>query len=276
MRKLKAWIPLSIMCMVHSLPAQACTPVDYLKLKLPEIDSEPEKIALKMSYPGIQFSEDGTKISHDGIDWIAYGSYRSKSPQELLRDPTIKEQFSYVYSLDFDLSQRKMPFFDPGRPRNGAFFEVTYFDNEESAQQSLVNVTEPRLAGTDFWVTEKHGVSCQLRAALSHLSFKSEDFSPFFRKPGGGFNWRRISGTKRLSPHSFGIAIDINPQLGQYWKWTGAIEGEVGPYHNKVPEALVRTMERFGFVWGGKWHHFDGMHFEYRPEIILYSRIAAR
>jgi hypothetical protein len=32
-------------------------------------------------------------------------------------------------------------------------------------------------------------------------------------------------------------------------------------------------MERFGFIWGGKWHHFDGMHFEYRPELILYARL---
>jgi hypothetical protein len=28
-------------------------------------------------------------------------------------------------------------------------------------------------------------------------------------------------------------------------------------------------------VWGGKWAHFDMIHFEYRPEIVLYNRLAA-
>ena len=26
------------------------------------------------------------------------------------------------------------------------------------------------------------------------------------------------------------------------------------------------------FVWGGRWWHYDTMHFEYRPEIICYAR----
>ena len=47
----------------------------------------------------------------------------------------------------------------------------------------------------------------------------------------------------------------------------------MGNYDNKVSWRLVEIMERHGFIWGGKWHHFDGMHFEYRPELILYSRL---
>ena len=82
-----------------------------------------------------------------------------------------------------------------------------------------------------------------------------------------------ISGTDRLSSHSFGAAIDINAELGKYWKWTGAKEGEVGAYDNVVPEEIVEAMERYGFIWGGKWNHFDGMHFEYRPEMILHGRM---
>jgi peptidoglycan L-alanyl-D-glutamate endopeptidase CwlK len=32
---------------------------------------------------------------------------------------------------------------------------------------------------------------------------------------------------------------------------------------------IVRIFEKHGFVWGGKWYHYDTMHFEYRPEIVL-------
>ena len=95
----------------------------------------------------------------------------------------------------------------------------------------------------------------------------------FFDQPGGSFNWRNIGGTKRLSAHSFGIAIDINSTLGGYWRWAGAKSGAVGEYRNKVPPEMVEIFERRGFIWGGKWHHYDGMHFEYRPELILYSRL---
>ncbi|NUM57423.1 MAG: M15 family metallopeptidase, partial [Bdellovibrionaceae bacterium] len=26
--------------------------------------------------------------------------------------------------------------------------------------------------------------------------------------------------------------------------------------------------ESEGFIWGGKWNHYDTMHFEYRPELF--------
>jgi hypothetical protein len=30
----------------------------------------------------------------------------------------------------------------------------------------------------------------------------------------------------------------------------------------------VEIFERHGFIWGGKWFHYDTMHFEYRPEML--------
>jgi hypothetical protein len=34
-----------------------------------------------------------------------------------------------------------------------------------------------------------------------------------------------------------------------------------------VPFEIVLIFERHGFIWGGKWYHYDTMHFEYRPEL---------
>ncbi|WP_165354815.1 M15 family metallopeptidase [Tropicimonas sp. IMCC6043] len=254
-------------------PVAACSPVDFTSMAIVERTRAPVLDALLMAYRDIEISADGTKLSLDGRHWIDVGEIRSVTPNEVLRSATVSEQFLYHYPLNFDLSRRKEPFFDPGRPRNDAFFKALYFDSEDRTRETLVKVPAPGLSEATFWVTRKWGVDCQLRMALQVLAESDEDFSRFFKSPGGAFNWRRISGTSRLSPHSFGIAVDINAELGQYWKWTGANEGDVGAYDNKVPEALVSTMERFGFIWGGKWHHFDGMHFEYRPELILYSRM---
>jgi hypothetical protein len=32
---------------------------------------------------------------------------------------------------------------------------------------------------------------------------------------------------------------------------------------------IVKIFESKGFVWGGKWWHYDSIHFEYRPELTL-------
>ena len=38
---------------------------------------------------------------------------------------------------------------------------------------------------------------------------------------------------------------------------------------NKIPFEIVEIFERHGFIWGGKWYHYDTMHFEYRPELLI-------
>jgi D-alanyl-D-alanine carboxypeptidase len=34
--------------------------------------------------------------------------------------------------------------------------------------------------------------------------------------------------------------------------------------------------EQHGFIWGGKWYHYDTMHFEYRPEIIATAKTSEK
>ena len=37
---------------------------------------------------------------------------------------------------------------------------------------------------------------------------------------------------------------------------------------------IVRIFEKHGFIWGGRWYHYDTMHFEYRPEMIAIAKAA--
>ena len=35
-----------------------------------------------------------------------------------------------------------------------------------------------------------------------------------------------------------------------------------------MPRTVLKVLEQEGFVWGGRWFHYDTMHFEYRPELL--------
>ena len=88
----------------------------------------------------------------------------------------------------------------------------------------------------------------------------------------GTYNCRVVAGTNRISAHGHGIAIDIAIAHGDYWYWTGPGADGRYAYKNRIPWEIVEVFEKHGFIWGGKWYHYDTMHFEYRPEIIGASK----
>lgn len=254
--------------------ASDCAPRDFLTLPLPDAPGRPAiAVALETAYPGLYVDDaQGTVHMPDGASVLPLGDITGRSPADRLVDPTIAEQFIYAYPLDFDLETRKTPWEDPGRLRNQAFFKALYFDSQARAAAALVTVRYPP-TGTRFFLTDKTCAATQLDAALKAIAGQGVDYTRYFSNIGGSFNWRTISGTNRLSAHSYGMALDLNANLGGYWRWSGAAAGSAGAYDNQIPEGIVAPLERYGFVWGGKWHHFDGMHFEYRPELILYARL---
>jgi len=93
---------------------------------------------------------------------------------------------------------------------------------------------------------------------------------------------REIAGSLTRSYHAFGLAVDFEPNsyqgLQAYWRWSRVFNREewhLIPLEQRwsPPQAVVEIFERHGFVWGGKWPRFDVVHFEYRPEILLYNRL---
>ena len=91
---------------------------------------------------------------------------------------------------------------------------------------------------------------------------------------------RKVDGSEALSYHAYGLALDIVPRSYDgrqvYWQWTSVWKNgwDRIPLTERwqPPQAVIDAFEAEGFVWGGKWYHFDSMHFEYRPEIILLNR----
>jgi hypothetical protein len=75
--------------------------------------------------------------------------------------------------------------------------------------------------------------------------------------------------------HSFGIAVDINVACSDYWHDVVTDETAKVDYRNRIPAEIIEIFENNGFIWGGWWYHFDTMHFEYRPELLEYTKLVA-
>ena len=147
---------------------------------------------------------------------------------------------------------------DPGRLRFLPLFAATYGDPPRSlARIRFFGHTlkvHPRLVAPLERVTAR--LAPQLAATLrGHLV-----------PPAGAFARRNIAGTERRSAHAYGVALDLNAARSHYWRW----QKEPGPprWRSTIPAAIVAAFEAEGFIWGGRWYHYDTMHFEYRPELV--------
>jgi hypothetical protein len=128
----------------------------------------------------------------------------------------------------------------------------------------------PRLKGGSVQMTRVFGID-GLTGKVSDELQDDTALGKYGLKPGGGFNWRFIAGTRQLSEHSLGIALDINVGYSDYWRWAKPVKGTI-PYKNRIPLAIAALFERYGFIWGGRSYHYDTMHFEYRPELLAYAK----
>jgi hypothetical protein len=159
---------------------------------------------------------------------------------------------------------------DPGRARNGAFFTKMYGDcRKGEAAKGLVDVVWlPTKRRQHLKVTPVNGVAEKLARVSAELDALPARFDAFLAPAAGTYNCRAIAGTERASAHGYGIAVDIAVKHAHYWRWSKQGPDGSLPYKNAIPDEIVRAFERHGFIWGGRWYHYDTMHFEYRPELL--------
>ncbi len=67
----------------------------------------------------------------------------------------------------------------------------------------------------------------------------------------GSYNWRPQRGSRKLSMHGFGGAMDFNASTNEL--------GTVGDMNRD----LVACFEAHGWTWGGQWGRPDPMHFQW-------------
>lgn len=226
---------------------------------------------LVAAYPDFLAGYEGNElIWHDGTR-MPFDDGREKTFKERLTSPDIEDQF-YV---NYPRGRKGLPppvDADPGRVRYQPLFTKMYGDcrKQKAAVRGKLEevVWLPKNWGKKIRFTSVNGAADALRRVSADLDRLPRRFLRYMRPIAGTYHCRTIAGTKRLSMHAFGAAIDINAKYGDYWRWSGAKGSGNLKHRNRIPWEIVEIFERHGFVWGGKWYHYDTLHFEYRPELL--------
>ncbi len=204
---------------------------------------------------------------------IPYDDGRVKTPEEKLACPDLEDMLAEPYPLGPPTLRQLGQ--DPGRIRVEAFFQSVYGSTPAEVQAHLVAV--PFLGGSVRF-QEQNGAAAALARVgdrLHRLLAQRPSLRAAILPVQGTYNHRPIAGTHRLSPHAWGIAIDL--RRGSYWRWGGLLDPPaLLALRSAYPQEIVAAFEAEGFIWGGKWWHYDTMHFEYRPELLAKARLAAR
>ncbi len=212
------------------------------------------------TYPQIKTCKRNHIIWHDGSS-MRYDDGKPETFEKILTQADIEDMFTHSYRNGPYKNPPKN--YDPGRYRNDTFFRKMYGNTATAVKRHLTTIN---WFGQKIQVTTVNQVDKHLRAVerdLKKLLKKHPKYKKYLTPVGGTFKWRKIAGTNRLSVHSFGAAIDISVKYSAYWRWSkGSYK-----YRNQIPLQIVKIFEKHGFIWGGKWYHYDTMHFEYRPEL---------
>lgn len=252
-----------VLCLILALLA---APASVRGGAIPHAEA-PGPQALATAYPGWFAVRDGALIWTDGEVMPFDDGRTDKNEEQILAAPDLEEQLRQPYPAgpSYPLPGSGH---DPGRARNMPFFKKMYGATPDEVRGRLTTVYWlPRSANVPLLVTTVNGVDRRLAAVSAQIDALPLALKACALRPAGTFCWRPIAATERLSTHSFGIAIDLDPDWSHYWLWDLRDDG-VMRYRNRIPLEIVDIFERHGFIWGGKWHHYDTMHFEYRPELL--------
>ena len=231
--------------------------------------SLPDKLNLfKNHYPQHIKQINGNTLTLSNGQALKIDDGKAKTHQQKLKNADIEDMLSQIYPVGRCNDGQRSRNQDPGRIRNETFMRTVYGNSSSQVSKNLVRVD---------WFGKRLSFTKTNGAANALIKVRDEFRNyPHLRKyvapSAGTFNWRTIAGTRRLSVHSFAAAIDINLKYSHYWRNYRTKGNKFKPYKNQIPVKVIEIFEKHGFIWGGKWYHYDTMHFEYRPALIAIGK----
>ena len=146
---------------------------------------------------------------------------------------------------------------------------VEYYsiDNKIHRGQIVVN----KIAESDLKIVfaKMRDLKFPINKMIPIVKYNWNDSSSMEDNNTSAFCYRNIAGTNRLSNHSFGLAVDINPFFNPVVFKSGSHDPKNAKYDTKRPgtfnanHELVKLFKELGWRWGGEFskyadnHHFD-------------------
>ena len=150
-----------------------------------------------------------------------------------------------------------------------ALIDVLYycFDGLKHQGQIIVNNDLEDDVYEIFALIEK--IKFPVGKVIPIVAYEWDDHSSMANNNSSAFNFRVIEGTKKLSLHSFGRAVDINPAQNPVIYPNGVVAPSGAKYNQQkegsftVESPIVDEFIRLGWHWGGNfeqpkdYHHFE-------------------
>lgn len=238
-----------------------------------DITMKQDLLCLMMAYPehisSIEQSDGRVYLVMKSGNKILYDDKKAKSTETKIANPDLQDMMEQVYPIT-PIEKLMDENYDPGRARVCSLLSEVYGGTKQKIEGNLANIK----VGYENFLFNKNNQAAEalknVMSELAPLAEKRKNIRECSYPCNGTYNYRVIAGTNRLSPHSYGIAIDLAKDKRDYWQWASREEGQ--KRLSSYPDELVEIFEKNNFIWGGKWGHFDILHFEYRPEIIMKAR----
>lgn len=148
------------------------------------------------------------------------------------------------------------------------------FDAETHVGEIIMNRALAEDMVEIFW--ELYQIDYPIEKMVLVDEYEADDDMSMAANNSSAFNYRYIAGSNRLSLHSQGLAIDINPLYNPYIttiNGTKAILPDNGtiyedrelqnPYYIRKDDEVYKAFMNRGFTWGGDWvNSKDYQHFQ--------------
>jgi peptidoglycan L-alanyl-D-glutamate endopeptidase CwlK len=234
-------------------------------------DAMPQRMrCLVESYPQHLCGGDANHVYWCDGTVMLWDDGREKADHDTLLDTAdLEDQMSQPYRPGREYDVPIPVDWEPGRIRHTPFFMKMYGETESEVRATLIHISWlPGSVNRRVRVTKVNGVDDKLAAVARDIEALPRQLVASVEQTSGPFYWRDIKGTTRKSMHSFAVAFDVGLDHAYYWRWSKPDARGHYPYKNAMPLEIVEVFEKHGFIWGGKWYHYDSPHFEYRPELL--------
>jgi hypothetical protein len=215
MKKIITYLMIVFLCIDSGYTAKAANSntCRYENSNIYQMTMKQDLLCLMMAYPeyitDIELKDDGSVylVMKSGKK-VIYDDKKTKNFEQKLENPDLQDMMEQKYPLA-SISKLMDKNYDPGRVRVYDILKEVYGESREQVESKLKNVN---LGYRSFQFNGSNKASEKLHNAIREivpLAQQKQNISSSLFPCSGTFNYRLISGTNRLSPHSFGIAIDL-------------------------------------------------------------------